>query len=95
MDVDVDAVGGNINIGQTEACKQYDDQLFSFITNGIILMHCFFVVDQNQNEAVQIVIKVQSDVVNGAVTGAEVMTGGVAEVSLNTSEPQTHDDTCK
>ena len=41
MDVDVDVVGGNINIGQTEACKQYDDQLFSFITNGIILMHCF------------------------------------------------------
>ena len=36
-----DVVGGNINIGQTEACKQYDDQLFSFITNGIILMHCF------------------------------------------------------
>ena len=54
-----------------------------------------FVVDQNQNEAVQTVIKVQSDAVNGAVTGAEVMTGGVAEVSLNTSEPQTHDDTCK
>ena len=32
---------------------------------------------------------------DGAVNGAEVMTGGVAEVSLDTSEPQTHNDTRK
>ena len=37
----------------------------------------------------------QAGAVNGTVTGAKVMTGGVAEVSLNTSEPQTHDNTHK
>ena len=37
----------------------------------------------------------QAGAVNGAVTGAEVMTGRVAEVFLDTSEPQTHDGTHK
>ena len=37
----------------------------------------------------------QAGAVNGAVTGAEVMTSGVAKVSLDTSEPQTHNDTHK